>query len=253
MQLIDAHCHLDFPDFDNDRDMLIAEAGSAGISDIVVPGTQQTTWDRVNDICKQHRACHPCYGLHPYWCQQHRDDDIAELERYLSQHGAIAVGECGLDFRPQQAPRDRQLYFFEAQLDIAYRHALPVVIHAVKATDQIYQSLKAFPGLTGMIHSYSGSLEQAEMLVADGFYISLGAAVTYPQAKKVRRVARELPLDYLLLETDAPDQPGIKHQKQRNQPAWLVDTLSVISELRNEPVANIADQTTINAKRLFSL
>lgn len=253
MQLIDAHCHLDFESFDDDRDTVIQNAKAGAISDIIIPGTERQHWGRVREVCQQYPCCHPCYGLHPYWSKQHTDDDLHALEAWLKDNPAVAVGECGLDFRPDQADHDRQQYIFERQLDLAHRLALPVVIHAVKATEQAYLTIKNFPRLTGMIHSYSGSLEQAGMLINEGFFISLGGAVTYPQAKKIRRVATEIPLGSLLLETDAPDQPGFNHQGQRNQPAYLNETLACISELRPEPVDQIAAQTTENARKLFAL
>ncbi len=252
-QLIDSHCHLDFEVFDNDRSDVLQRARDNNISDIVIPGTEKIFWDRIKQLCKNHTQLHACYGLHPYWVSDHNKQDIEKLKEYIDSNRPVALGECGLDFRPQQADKKSQLYFFEAQLTIANNHQLPVVIHSVKATETVIQMIKKFKTLTGMIHSYSGSSEQARQLIDLNFYISLGGSVTYDHANKIRKLAREIPLTSLLLETDSPDQPDQKNSGKRNEPAYLVNTLEAISELRDEPREIIAQQTTSNAKTLFNI
>ena len=128
---------------------------------------------------------HACYGLHPYWIEQHDQRDVAKLRHFIEANKPVALGECGLDFRPQQANKVLQLEFFEAQLTIANEYQLPVVIHSVNATETIIQTLKKYKNLTGMIHSYSGSLEQAKQLIDLNFYISIGGSVTYERAHKI--------------------------------------------------------------------
>lgn len=253
MQLIDSHCHLDFDVFDEDREQLVQEAGRAGISHIVIPATTRPRWQKINRLCRQFSSLFPCYGLHPYFVEQHRQQDIETLADYASKHDCVAIGECGLDFRPEQAERKQQLFYFEAQLEIARQLDKPVVIHAVKATQQVIASLKKFPGLRGMVHSYSGSYEQAMQLIDTGFCLGFGGAASYLRARRLRNTLQRLPLDHLLLETDAPDQSDRGHRQQRNQPAWLVDILEAIAELRDENAKIIAQQTTHNACRLFSL
>ena len=251
--LIDAHCHLDFPVFDIDRDAVLQRAKNKCISDIIIPGTEQQYWSRINALCSDNPHLHACYGLHPYWINSNKKYDLTRLEQYLSDTNAVAVGECGLDFRKKQADRKIQLYFFEAQMRLAENCQLPVVIHSVNATETVIKMLKKFKGLKGMIHSYSGSFEQAEQLIEMNFLISIGANVTYDNAKKIKGVARKLPLTSLLLETDAPDQPDQKHAGKRNEPAYLANTLEVIAALREEPVQTIAQQTTVNVKKLFNI
>ena len=250
--LIDAHCHLDFTCFNPDRKQLIAQAHRNHVKKIIIPATQKIYWERIKQLCQQ-ADLYACYGLHPYWVNQHKTDDLAELEKNLNDYDCVAVGECGLDFRPGQADKKRQLYYFEAQLTIAQQQALPVVIHAVRATEVVLDILKKYPHLHGMIHSYSGSLEQARQLIDRGFYISIGGAITYPQARKIHRIGQHIPLSALLLETDAPDQPDYSHQGERNQPAYLVNTLQAVAELRDEDTAVIATQTTLNTENLFNL
>jgi len=251
--LIDAHCHLDFESFADDFEDVLQRAKEKNISDIIIPGTQKKYWQRITSLCVDYSMLHPCYGLHPYWIRQHNKIDIADLEKYITSNTAIAVGECGLDFRAQQADKDLQLYFFEAQLKIAETLQLPVIIHSVNATEMVIGSIKKFKNLRGMIHSYSGSFEQAKQLIDLNFFISISGSVTYDNAKKIRAVAKAIPLTSLLIETDAPDQPDKINQGKRNEPAFITNTLDAISELRDEQREIIARQTTSNAKSLFNI
>ena len=253
LSLIDAHCHLDFINFDKDRDKVIKRAKQNGISDIIIPGVSANNWPKIQSLCEQHHSLHPCYGLHPYYVDQHSKSDIEKLEKFINEYTCVAIGECGLDYRPEQADRKKQQYFFEVQLDIALEKNLPVVIHSVRATEDIIQQLRNRPGLRGMIHSYSGSYEQALQLIEMGFYISIGGAITYDRANKLRNTASKLPLSSLLIETDAPDQPDASHQHQRNEPAYLIEILKVLCELRKENKEDIAQQTTANTKTLFDI
>ena len=253
IQLIDSHCHLDFESFDKDRAEVIRRAIDKNIQNIIIPGTRKAYWHRIKQLCQQYPQLHACYGLHPYWVNEHEQHDIEQLNEYIKTNRPVAIGECGLDFRPGQADKEAQLYYFAAQLDAAESSQLPVVIHSVKATETVIQTIKKFKNLKGMIHSYSGSTEQAKQLIELNFYISVGASVTYENAKKIKQVVKDMPLTSLLLETDSPDQPDLKHYKQRNEPAYLVNTLQAIAELRKEPADVIARQTTENAKSLFRL
>ncbi len=252
-QLIDAHCHLDFEVFDNDRTEVLQRAKDNNISDIIIPGTEKIFWDRVRSLCETNPQLHACYGLHPYWLNRQNKQDIQQLDKYIEINRPVALGECGLDFRPQQTDKKTQLYFFEAQLDIAENNQLPVVIHSVNATETVIQTIKKFKSLTGMIHSYSGSSEQAKQLIALNFLISVSGSITYDKTRKIKAVVKEIPLTSLLLETDAPDQPDQKNAGKRNEPAYLINTLNAISLIREESQESITKQTTINARALFNI
>jgi TatD DNase family protein len=253
LDLIDSHCHLDFDAFNNDRDAVIKRARDNGIRHIVIPGVKRESWQHISELCHNNIFLHACYGLHPYLARDHTKSDLALLQQWLDNHQCVAIGECGLDYRQNQADKATQLKFFTAQLDIAQTSARPVVIHSVRATEDVIRTIKKYPGLTGMIHSYSGSYEQAMQLIGLGFYISLGGAVTYAHAKKLRATASRIPLASMLLETDAPDQPDAEHHRQRNEPAYLVNVLQCLTELRDESAEDIARQTTRNAQRLFNI
>ena len=251
--LIDSHCHLDFEAFDSDRQQVLRRATENNISDIIIPGTQINYWQRVRSLCAADESLHACYGLHPYWLEQHTEKDLIKLSDYIEKYKPVALGECGLDYRPQFSDRKNQLKFFDAQLHLAQEQNLPAVIHSVHATDDVIKTLKKHKNLTGMIHSFSGSPEQARQLTDLNFYISIGGSVTYQHAKKIRKTASDIPLASLLVETDAPDQADEQHHKERNEPAYLVNTVEAIAQLREESFAQIAQQTTINAKKLFKL
>ncbi len=250
--IIDAHCHLDFDCFDKDRDRVIDRARKNHISDIIIPGTEKKHWHRIEKLC-QRLHLYACYGLHPYWVTTHIKDDLKSLEEIITENNCVAIGECGLDFRSGQADKTLQYFYFETQLVLAQQANLPVVIHSVHATEQVIATLKKFPGICGMIHSYSGSPEQALRLIDMGFYISIGGSITYERAKRLAGVATHIPLTALLLETDSPDQPDSTHQKERNEPAYLVNTLNQITRLRHETLKEIAEQTHINTVNLFRL
>ena len=252
-KLVDSHCHLDFEAFDRDRDAVIERARLTGVQHIVVPGVSRTNWKGIRDICNRYPLLHACYGLHPYYAAGHSDDDLEALSVWIDNNACAAVGECGLDYRKDQADKDIQQKFFNAQLDLAQAAVKPAVIHAVHATEDVIRALKQRPGMRGMVHSYSGSYEQARQLVDLGFYISFGGAITYDRARKLRGVAAKLPLDCILLETDAPDQPDAEHYNQRNEPAYLIKVLECLAELRDESTERIAEQTTSNARSLLRI
>ena len=253
MKLIDSHCHLDFDAFDGELNEVIGRARAAGITDIVIPGVSADGWEKIRTMCVADDSLHPCYGLHPYYVDTHTQQDLDWLETWLAQHDCVAIGECGLDLRRDQAAEKDQMQYFSAQLDLAVTFNKPVVIHAVRATTQVIELLKNYPDLRGMIHSFSGSYEQAKQLVDRGFYISLGGAITYDNAHRVRAVATKLSLSNLLIETDAPDQPDAAHFAQRNEPAYLLNVLNCLRDLRTETREVIAARTSENARALFGI
>lgn len=251
--LIDSHCHLDFKTFDNDRNRVVERAHQQGIKHIIIPGVERRTWAQIRSLSEHSARIHACYGLHPYLAAKHSDQDIERLKQWLMDNTCVAIGECGLDYRKDQAGRDLQMKFFRAQLDIAQTCGKPVVIHSVRATTDVISAIKDHPGLRGMVHSYSGSYEQAIQLLDLGFYLSLGGAITYTNASKLRTTASKIPLDSILLETDAPDQADASHHGERNEPAYLVNVLKCLGELRKESIEEIAAQTTRNAQALFGI
>ncbi len=251
MELVDSHCHLDAPEFDADRGAVVQRARAAGVVHQVIPAIGAAGWPKLKALCAETEGLHPAYGLHPMFLDAHEDAHLQALENWLRDERAVAVGECGLDYFVEGLDHDRQQVVFDAQLALAKQFELPVIVHARRAVDAVIASIRRFPGVRGVIHSYSGSAEQARQLWDLGFLLGLGGPVTYQRANRLRRLAAEMPLEFLLLETDAPDQPDAAHRGQRNEPARLTEVLDTIAQLRGEPLEHIAEATTANARRLF--
>ncbi|WP_167632295.1 TatD family hydrolase [Mariprofundus ferrooxydans] len=250
MQLIDSHCHLDDVRFDQDRDIILARAADHGIDSYIVPAVSRSSWPKLQTLAAtHHNTIHPAYGLHPWLCLQHNHGDLDQLPLFLEQ--AVAVGECGLD--GGRANSGEQLYWFRAQLDLALAMHLPVIIHAYKAVDEVCRELRRRPALTGVIHGFSGSPQQAETVITQGFYLGIGSSITYPQNKRLQGIVTEMPLERLLIESDAPDQPPYTRRGQRNEPAFLLEIVQQLATLRAADTASIADQCNRNVRELFRL
>ena len=259
MQLIDSHCHINLACFDADRQVVLQRALENNISDIIVPAIVASHWQSLTSLGKQYSHLKIAYGLHPMFMSQHQQHDLETLEQWLQAETAIAVGECGLDFfifdqhtDIQQAKKNQQHLFIQ-QLALAKHYKLPVIIHSRKSLDLVLKEIRQQPDLHGVVHSFSGSQQQAHQLIDQGFYLGFGGPITYTRAKKLRHLVRNLPLDALLLETDAPDQPDASHYGLRNEPAFLVNIAQTVAQLRGISIQQVADITTDNAKKLFNL
>jgi TatD DNase family protein len=251
LELTDSHAHIDDASFEADRQAMFQRASDAGIRHIVVPAVDQASWARVASLCASHPQAHPAYGLHPMYLDQHEPTHLDALVTQLQTHRAIAVGEIGLDFFLPELDPQRQRDYFHRQLRIARDFDLPVIVHARRAMDEVTSTLKRVGGLRGVVHSFAGSLQQAQRLWDIGFHLGIGGPVTYDRAQRLRSIVASMPVEWLLLETDSPDQPGACHRGQRNEPANLNEVLQVIAQLRGESEASIAAATTQNAKGLF--
>jgi TatD DNase family protein len=251
--LVDSHCHLDVHAFDGDRAEVIARARAVGVTRQIVPAIEAATWPSLKQACAQSEGLYPAYGLHPMYLDAHRPAHLDALRDWIESERPVAIGECGLDYFVEGLDRASQSYYFEAQLRLARDHGLPVIVHARRAVDPVLAAIRRFAPLRGVVHSFSGSREQAQRLFEQGFMIGLGGPVTYERAKRLRRIAVDVPLDCLLLETDAPDQPDAGIRGQRNEPARLPHVLDTIAGLRGITAVELAQATTANAERLFNL
>jgi len=253
MFLVDSHCHLDDPEFDRDRAAVVARAQAAGVQAQLVPAIDRSTWELTREACKLAPGLYPAYGLHPLLLAKHRPEHLDELAQWLEREKPKAVGECGIDYFVEGLDRETQLMYFRRQLELARDFDLPVIVHARRAFEEAIIEIRRLPGLRGVVHSWSGSDEQARQLFALGFHLGLGGPVTYERAKRIRRVATTMPLEFLLLETDAPDQPDSGRRGERNEPAHLRTVLYCIAELRDMDPDALAEATTRNAVELFAL
>lgn len=219
----------------------------------VIPAVARNGFAKLRDICASTPGLFPAYGLHPMFLAEHRESDIEELDYWLDRERPVAIGECGLDFFVAGLDEQAQRMYFEAQLKLARDAGLPVIVHARRAVDEVTAAIRRFGVASGVVHSFSGSLQQAENLWELGFLIGIGGPFTHERATKLRGVVANMPLEYLLLETDSPDQPGAGHRGERNEPALLVEVLDVVAQVRGQDRAEIAAATTANACRLFGL
>ena len=251
--LVDSHAHLDAPEFDADRDAVLARARAAGVMRQIVPAVNAAGWPKLRELCARETGLLPAYGLHPMYLDDHRDADLVELRAWIERERPVAVGECGLDFFVEGLDPARQARFFDGQLRLARDFDLPVVVHARRAVDAVLAAIRRFGPLRGVIHSYPGSAEQAKRLFDLGFLVGIGGPVTYERANRLRTLAATLPIECVLLETDAPDQPDNHHRGQRNEPARLRNVLDTVAALRGMTPVELAAATTANAERLFRL
>ena len=219
----------------------------------MVPAVDAAGWPKLKAVCAEFAGAYPAYGLHPMFLASHRQAHLHELRDWIARERPVAVGECGLDHFVQGLDHDAQLHYFDAQLHLAREFDLPVIVHARRAVDAVIAAIRGIGGLRGVVHSFSGSAEQAAQLHKLGFLLGIGGPVTYERANRLRGLVAAMPLDQLLLETDAPDQPGVDQRGERNEPAYLTRVLEVVAELRGMPREAVAAATSANAERLFRL
>ncbi|WP_298213282.1 TatD family hydrolase [Acidovorax sp.] len=258
---IDTHCHLDAPEFDADRSAVRSQAAAQGVAHCVIPAVERSNWDTVRLLAHQHGDSY-ALGVHPLYTGRADDGDLALLEQMLQQHHAdprlVAIGEIGLDYFVPGLDPVRQERFYRAQLQLARRWDLPVILHVRRSADKLLKGLRDVPVRGGIAHAFNGSLQQAQAFVGMGFKLGFGGALTYDRALQLRRLAAELPADALVLETDAPDIPPhwlyttaerrAQGQPQgRNAPAELPRIAQVLADLRGMPLAALAEQTAANA------
>lgn len=253
LELTDSHAHIDDASFAADLAAMFQRAEDAGVRHIVVPAIDQASWPRIEAICARHAQAKPAYGMHPIYIDQHRPEHLDELRTWLETHPAVAVGEIGLDYFLTDLDVERQRDYFRQQLRLARDFDLPVIVHARRAMDEVTSTMRRIGGLRGVVHSFAGSLQQAERLWDMGFHLGMGGPVTHERAQRLRGIVAHMPIEHLLLETDAPDQPGACHRGERNEPAYIVEVLETIARLRNENPEAVAQATTENARRLFRL
>ncbi len=251
--IIDSHCHLDNPAFDGDRQQVLDRARSAGVRGFVIPGTTQESWQKILDLALLHDDIHPALGLHPYFCGEYAPGQIEQLQTLAEAAHPVAIGEIGLDYYRGKGNQELQLQLFELQLQMAQNLGLPVILHTRKAHDQVLDLLKKHSLKGGISHAFNGSWQQARQYMNLGFCLGFGGMLTHERSSRLRTLAKAIPLEYLVLETDAPDMPGAAHQYQRNSPEYLPEVLDTLIGIRQEDRQNIAATTTANVKRALAL
>ena len=247
MELIDTHCHLDVEEFDADRTAILEHCRRVGITRIVVPAIHAAGWRKLLKLCRKEVGLYSALGLHPLFIDSHKDADLAALEEILDVENPVAVGEIGLDFFMTELDRERQQKVFETQLQLAHDSNLPVLLHVRKAHDQVLATLRRIQVKGGIAHAFNGSLQQAQQYLELGFKLGFGGTLTYERSNKIRQLAQRLPLEAIVLETDAPDMVVSQHRGERNSPEYLTHVLAALVEVRQVDAVTVAQQTTANA------
>jgi TatD DNase family protein len=258
--LIDTHCHLDAAEYDADRDAVAERGLRAGVERVIVPAVAASNFQSTVD-CRRYHGVEIALGLHPMYVHVHLEEHLALLYEAIERHRPVAVGEIGLDRFQSRIDRpgvreedlERQEFFFVEQLKLARKHGLPVLLHIRRANDQILKQLRRIKVPGGIAHAFNGSMQQAQEYLKLGFKLGFGGAMTYTRATSLRKLAVELPLTAIVLETDGPDIPPEWIAKQRNEPAELPRIAQVLAELRGIGVEEVALRTTENARQVLGL
>ncbi|MCI0424045.1 MAG: TatD family hydrolase [Acidobacteria bacterium] len=252
---IDSHAHLDSVDFDSDRALVIERARAAGVARVLAigSGTGPGTLDCAIKLAERFEGLDASIGIHPHEARLAAEEDFRLLTELAGHPAVVAWGEIGLDFHYDHSPRDVQLEVFARQLKLAADRRLPVIIHTREAERETLRALQEHwtqPHIGGILHCYSGSLELAESGLAMGFLISFSGMLTFPKAQSVRDVAQRVPLERLLIETDAPYLAPVPHRGKRNEPAFVVETAKALAQLKETSMEAIGRQTAENYRRL---
>ncbi len=256
-QLIDTHCHLDAAEFAADRDDVHRRALDAGVAIQIVPSVTRDNFAAVEAACRRYPGCLPAWGMHPMYIHVHQESHLADLCARIESWRPVAIGEIGLDLFAPGLDYATQEHFYVEQLKIARDHDLPVLLHCRRANDQILKQLRRFKLKGGIAHAFSGSRQQADAYLKLGFKLGFGGAFTWTRATNLRALARELPLEAIVLETDSPDIPpawiGQEQNNARNEPAELARIAACLAEIRGETVTEVIEQTSANARAVLGL
>jgi TatD DNase family protein len=253
--LVDSHCHLDFPDFDEDRDAVVARARAAGVGVMVTISTRVHAFPALKALAASYERIYCSVGTHPHHADEELDVTADDLARIASDPIVVAIGEAGLDYHYDNAPRDAQAEGFRRHIAAARKTQLPLVIHAREADDDIATILSdemgqgAFPAI---LHCFSSGPELARRGVELGCYVSFSGILTFKRSDELRAIAAEVPLDRLLVETDAPYLAPVPHRGRRNEPAYVAETARVLADVKGMSPDDLASTTTNNFFRLFT-
>lgn len=261
--LIDSHAHIDLPDFEEDRDQVLARAREQGVKAIINVGLDAKSSRKSLEMARRYDGVFVAVGFHPHEASKMTEEDLKLLANLAEDSKVVAIGEIGLDFYRNLSPRQHQLEVFQQQLTLATELGLPVVIHCRQAHKEVFNILTAWVKSTlssvdssrkrGVIHCFSGDVEMARRYIDLGFVVSLAGSVTYPSAVELVEVARQLSLDSLLLETDSPFLAPQLYRGKRNEPAYISLTADKIAQIRQAPTEVVAQAAAQNAISLFRL
>lgn len=251
--LIDTHCHLDMRQFDGDREEVMKRAMAAGLEAMITVGSDLEGTIKAVKLAEDHEGIYASIGIHPHDAKDFTEDIHKRLKEWSGLKKVVAIGETGLDYHYDHSPRDVQKEVFERHLLLSSETGLPAIIHSREAKHDTIGILRRSGVSKGVLHCFSGDRDMAEQVMSMGFYISLAGPVTFKKARELKEIAMIIPDDYLLVETDAPYLAPEPFRGKRNEPAYLINTVRHIAELRGVTEEDIARITTLNAKRLFGI
>ena len=251
----DTHAHLDDEQFVTDQEAVIKRAEEVGVELIVNVGCNVTSAQQTVELTQKYAFIHGAVGLHPHEAQDLTDDVYGELRELAQKPKVVAIGEIGLDYYYDHSPRDTQQYVFREMIRLAQEVRLPIIIHDRDAHEDTLRIIKEEKAaeVGGVFHCYSGSLPLAKEIIKMGFYLALGGALTFKNARKTVEVVRGIPLEYLLIETDCPYLTPVPYRGKRNEPAYVVKVAEAIAEIKGVSVAEVAQATLNNGKRLWGI
>ena len=248
---IDTHCHLDAAEFDADRDAVASAARAAGVSRIVIPAVARENFEVVRTLAHHTQGAVYALGIHPLYTPQARDEDLEvlrrEIEASLDDPRFVGIGEIGLDYFVEGLDDARQQFFYDEQLKLAREFDLPVICHVRKSQDQVLKGLRRHAVRRGIAHAFNGSFQQAQAFIDHGIHLGFGGNVTFERALQIRRLAAQLPLEAIVVETDAPDISPAWRYKARNTPDQIPGIGAVLAELRGIEEGELALGTMANA------
>ena len=258
MELIDSHAHIDFPQFAEDRDAMIERARAAGVTTLLAIGTGPgpEKLDSALPFAEQHDWIFATVGVHPHEAKEVKPEHLDELAKLAKHPKVIAWGEIGLDYHYDFSPRDAQHRVFRQQMVLARQAKLPIVIHCREAWADCLRLIEEewkSSGLGGILHCFSSTLEDAKRGIEMGFLISFAGNSTYPKAQNLRDLAKALPLEKLLIETDAPYLAPVPYRGKRNEPAYVAEVAKMLGSVRNLSAEEAAARTSENFRRFFGL
>ncbi len=255
LPLFDSHCHIDFTEFQHDRELVLTRAFKTGVRHLVVPGvTRKQSEAQLGLSTNSGIQLHFALGLHPYFLahHQHDDFDILAQQAHKIRHQLVAIGECGID--ASISDLESQYALFVRHIELANQLNLPLIVHHRQSHHHIARAFKDVePKYGGVIHAFSGSYTQARYYIDKGFKLGIGGTITYPRANKTRQAIERVPISTLMLETDAPSMPLNGHQGERNEPALIVEVFNTLAAIKQVPTSVVAETIFNESLAFFGL
>lgn len=255
MNLIDTHAHIYLNDFAEDRPAMLERAKKAGVGKILMPAIDSTTHPAMLELEKEHpHFCVSMMGLHPCSVSENFLNELSRVEEYLAERKFVAVGEIGLDFYWDVSFKEQQYIAFRRQIELAINHNLPICVHSRNSTDECIQVLREYKNspIKGVFHCFSGSPEQAAQIIELGLYLGIGGVLSFKNSG-LDTVIRDIALDHIILETDAPYLAPIPFRGKRNECSYISYTAQKLADIKESTIENVANLTTGNAQKLFGV